>query len=432
MFCKTSMLVVALALVAAASPVANVKRSEGTAIPLRKRKTLTKVNGVFDLESYIQQTVFTKNKHRQNLMNLKTNKGFLKRTYGGCFLKGMEIKLLAAMPQDVENTLAKRQSEALNDQDEVDWAGPITIGTPGQQFTIDFDTGSADLWIPSFSCSGSICSGKNRYKASSSSTAQKKSGTFKIAYGDQSTVSGPLYADTVTVAGIKATGQVFSPVTTLSPAFAGEKIDGILGLAFPSIAQTHSSPFFNTAVSQKAVHSGSFGFKLASSGSELYLGGTNSKLYTGSLEYHNVDDSAGFWQIPGAKALVGSTTVVSDFETIIDSGTTIMYAPGPAAESFYSQIPGSKVYDHQQGLYSFPCNSIPKAAFNWGGKNWEIAPENFNLGATEEGSSQCVGALASGDLGLGNNVWLLGDSFMKNVYTAFDFDRKAVGFAQLS
>jgi cathepsin D len=56
----------------------------------------------------------------------------------------------------------------------------------------------------------------------------------------------------------------------------------------------------------------------------------------------------------------------------------------------------------------------------------------MNLGPTEDGSSQCVGALAAQDLGLGSNVWLLGDSFMKNVYTAFNFDESAVGFASLS
>ena len=36
------------------------------------------------------------------------------------------------------------------------------------------------------------------------------------------------------------------------------------------------------------------------------------------------------------------------------------------------------------------------------------------------------------DLGLGSNVWLLGDSFMKNVYTAFSFDKNSVGFAKLA
>ena len=59
-------------------------------------------------------------------------------------------------------------------------------------------------------------------------------------------------------------------------------------------------------------------------------------------------------------------------------------------------------------------------------------PVSFSLGETLSGSSKCVGALAGQDLGLGSNVWLLGDSFMKNVYTAFSFDDNAVGFAELS
>ncbi|KAL0576809.1 hypothetical protein V5O48_005179 [Marasmius crinis-equi] len=423
MFCKSSMLVVALALVAAATPVADVQ--EGTAIPLPKRTTLTKENGVFDLDRAIQQNVITKNKHRQNLLNFQKNKGSLK--------EGQEIKSLAVLPQTVEDKLAKRQKEPLTDQeDDLEWTGSISIGTPGQSFTIDFDTGSSDLWVPSSSCTSSTCSSKKKYNAASSSTSQKKSGTFSIQYGDGSSVSGPLVADTVTVAGVKATGQVFSPVTTLSSSFNGDPIDGILGLAYPAIANTGSDPFFNTAKSQGAVSSGSFGFKLASSGSELFLGGTNTALYSGSLETHQVDTSTGFWQITGAKALVGSTTAVSNFETIIDSGTTIMYGPPSAVRSFYSKVPGSKLFDSEQGFYSFPCSSIPQAGFSWGGKTWSISADNFNLGTTEQGSSDCVGALAGQDIGLGSNVWLLGDSFMKNVYTAFDFDGNTVGFAQLA
>lgn len=43
-----------------------------------------------------------------------------------------------------------------------------------------------------------------------------------------------------------------------------------------------------------------------------------------------------------------------------------------------------------------------------------------------------MGSLAGQDIGLGSNVWLLGDSFMKNVYTAFSFDKDSVGFAKLA
>ena len=57
---------------------------------------------------------------------------------------------------------------------------------------------------------------------------------------------------------------------------------------------------------------------------------------------------------------------------------------------------------------------------------------SFNLGETTSGSGKCVGALGGEDLGLGSNVWLLGDAFMKNVYTAFSYDDNAVGFAALS
>ena len=63
--------------------------------------------------------------------------------------------------------------------------------------------------------------------------------------------------------------------------------------------------------------------------------------------------------------------------------------------------------------------------------NWR-SPCSFNLGETSSGSGKCVGALAGQDLGLGDDVWLLGDSFMKNVYSAFSFDDDAVGFAPLA
>lgn len=133
------------------------------------------------------------------------------------------------------------------------------------------------------------------------------------------------------------------------------------------------NPFFNSAMAKNTVSSGSFGFKLASSGSELFLGGTDTSKYSGSIEFHDIDTSTGFWQATGAKAIAGSKTAVSNFETIIDSGTTIMYGPPSAVKTFYAAIPGSEVYDSSEGYYSYPCDSLPTVGFSWGGKTWDIS-----------------------------------------------------------
>ena len=102
----------------------------------------------------------------------------------------------ATLPASIAARLEARQSEALTDQEGgEEWTGTVSIGTPAQKFTIDFDTGSSDLWIPSSSCTSSTCKSKDRYTASSSSTSSKKSGSFSIEYGDGSTVSGPIYTD---------------------------------------------------------------------------------------------------------------------------------------------------------------------------------------------------------------------------------------------
>jgi cathepsin D len=93
-------------------------------------------------------------------------------------------------------------------------------------------------------------------------------------------------------------------------------------LAFPVISNNQQDPFFNTATKQGAVSQSVFGFKLASQGSELFLGGTNNNLFSGDLEFHEVDSSIGLWQVPGASVKVNGQSVADSFETIIDSGTT--------------------------------------------------------------------------------------------------------------
>lgn len=124
-----------------------------------------------------------------------------------------------------------------------------------------------------------------------------------------------MYRPPVTVAGITATQQAFSAVTTLSDKFEGDPMDGILGMAFQKISSIGQPPFVNQAKAQGSLKQAVFGMKLAKQGSEIYLGGTDASQYTGEVEYHTVTDS-GYWQIPGASALVDGKAVNQGFETV--------------------------------------------------------------------------------------------------------------------
>ncbi|KAI0712467.1 acid protease [Earliella scabrosa] len=428
MFCKPTLVALALAILASATPV-EIERNPlrlppgktWQKIPLSKRGTLLGENGVFDRSKALNEVSKLAGKHGQNINTLAQN--------GRSFNRTLPLKPIMPIVKLPEHA-GKRDGVPLKDEnDGLLWSGTVTIGNPPQSFKVDFDTGSSDLWIPSSSCRS--CGQHNKYDPKKSSQSKKQRGTFQISYGDGSTASGSPYTDTVSVGGVTVTRQTFAAVTRESAEFQSQVIDGLMGMGLPALSNLRKDPFFSTAVKQGAVKEGTFAFKLANNGSELFLGGTNSDLYTGDVEFHDVVSDVGFWVIGDGSITLDGQAAQSDMLTIIDSGTTLIVAPPNAADALYQSIEGAQMVE--QGFYSFPCDTPPQIGFNWGGKAWEVSADNFNLGLLEEGSSDCVGSIVGQDLGFGSDqVWLLGDAFMKNVYTVFSVDNNSVGFAELA
>lgn len=134
----------------------------------------------------------------------------------------------------------------INNYMDAQYYGTVQIGTPAQSFTVIFDTGSSNLWVPSTSCplTQLACQVHTKFNPKKSSTFEKNGTEFSITYGSGG-VSGIWAEDTVAIGGLSATGVTFGQATSLKGiSFLASKFDGILGMAFSAISVDNITPVF--------------------------------------------------------------------------------------------------------------------------------------------------------------------------------------------
>ncbi|KAH8997788.1 acid protease [Lactarius hatsudake] len=409
MYFSPALVLAALPFFVAAAPFEE-RSHVGVSIPIGKRSGFRNGDGIIN--------VTTLQADRQNTA-AKILRGF----------ETFERNTGAAHPSASQlNRSTKRgNGDPLTDDSDGLWYGSITVGTPAVTYTVQFDTGSSDLFLPGSDCD-STCSGHTLYNPESSSTSSDVGQPFSLQYGDGSTVSGEQYTDTVTLAGFKATLQRLGAATTYSSGFQSDQFpaDGLLGMGYESLSSYGASPVFQSLVSQGHVSTPVFSFYFAESGSELYIGGTNQDLYTGSFTYMPVI-TQGYWEGLFDDISVNGRTVIGRDNAIIDTGTTQVIGDTRSVQAIYDQIPGSKYAGF--GTWTIPCSFNTRISIGFSGKAFGISSSTFNLGPDSPGSSDCFGGFGASD-GLG--VWIIGDVFLRNVYTEFDLGQNRVGFASLA
>lgn len=78
----------------------------------------------------------------------------------------------------------------------------------------------------------------------------------------------------------------------------------------------------------------------------LFLGFTNSSLYTGNIDFQNIPSGQeSYWILPMTGMTVQGNSVTLPAGTssyaAIDTGTTLVGGPSAAIQAIYAQIPGS-------------------------------------------------------------------------------------------
>ncbi|GAM83863.1 hypothetical protein ANO11243_018530 [Dothideomycetidae sp. 11243] len=296
------------------------------------------------------------------------------------------------------------------------------------QMNLDFDTGSADLWVISDQLDSSETSGHAVYDTSSGSVENGES--WNITYGDGSGASGVVYADTVVIGGVTATSQAVEAATSISSSFVQDPSDGLVGLAFSSIntvTPDQATTFFDTVSSSLA--SALFTARLKKGEPGTYdFGYIDSSKYTGSLSYTPVDNSQGFWGFTPDSYTVGTTAGQATIgSAIADTGTTLMLLGDDVVSDYYSQVSGAQ-NDQSAGGYTFDCSAdLPDFILSVGGGTVTVPGSYINF-QTASGNT-CFGGLQSNS-GLGISIF--GDIFLKAAFVVFDNSQSSpqLGFAQ--
>ena len=311
--------------------------------------------------------------------------------------------------------------------------GPITVGTPPQKFNVLLDTGSSNLWISGEGCIG--CGSNTKYYyPGQSSTSKKYNAQMKLQYG-KGTANGPMYTDTVSLGGVKVTDYPLGAITQGTDN-EGNRFSGILGMAWKGVSAVPGVvTVFEQMVEQKAIKEASYGFYLSkeldSAGSQFILGGADPALYTGSLNFHQVV-FRGWWAFFVESVQVNGTVVsegVPNLMAIADTGTSLITFPNK--EMLYAVyknigIPSSLWNLPQIYLKCDAARSLPDIEFHIDGINYNV-PASFYV--LEDIVGNCFIAFGVLTLAPGINGFILGDIFLRRYYSHYDMGRKLIGFA---
>jgi hypothetical protein len=338
-------------------------------------------------------------------------------------LREKAAERLAASKNASSITIQSTGKVVLTDYQDAEYYGTVQIGTPPQSFAVIYDTGSSNIWVPNKKFGSHAV-----YKHSASSTYKADGSEFAIQYGS-GPVSGSVSVDTVRFGGLTVPNQKFAEVDTVSglgQLYLDGQFDGIFGLGFDTIAENNIPGPIEKLVKAGTLDKPQFSFYLGSgAGGEISFGGVNPARFTGAVSYVPVTQR-GYWQVALGGVKVGTTSVVSStVPAIVDSGTSLIAGPQSQITKL-ARAAGATLTS--QGDYTISCSSTgPTISFTLGGKQYAIQKADYTL---DGGDGTCFLAFQAFD----ENLWILGDVFMRKYYTVFDYGTSStgprVGFAQ--
>ena len=328
--------------------------------------------------------------------------------------------IMADKPQ-AENSAALNQ-----DGRDFSYFAVVQVGSQKQEMWMLIDTGGTNTWLFASDCKSSACQQHNTFGEEESDSLEMTSDKWNVGYGT-GTVSGVLGNDTLSIAGLDV-NMTLGLASKASDDFNSYPMDGILGLSRTNDSGYGTPTFMDTVKQENLLQSNIIGFSL-SRGSDggkdgsITFGGVDESKLSGNVTFTETVSSSDRWGIPVDDVTVdGKSCDFTGKSAIIDTGTSYLLMPPDDAKALHEHIPGASKKDKN---FVLPCDSTAEIRVTFSGVSYAISPKDY---VGPKAGDSCVSSIV-GQQTFGDDEWLMGDVFLKNVYAVFDFDNNKIGLA---
>ncbi|CAI4223431.1 unnamed protein product [Auanema sp. JU1783] len=354
---------------------------------------------------------------------------------------------------------------------DTEYIGNIFIGTPPQEFWVILDTGSSDLWIPDNSCGGipgcddycskltatncpvfctdpkccpqsngngtlpsqlnkDPCDYKNRFNHAASSSYAYDGTRFSISYGTGQ-ASGFLGIDNICLGDVKGicNKQKFGQAEEIASFFQNQPMDGIFGMAWPSLSVTLTPPLlfqvmYNLNAPIFTVWLDENGGGTNTTAGLFTYGSTDDKNCLTNITFVDVSHQA-YWQYAIQGVSVGSYQKRQSYQVISDTGTSFLGVPQEVFQGIGNSL--NATLDDWTGEYYVACGqAYPDIVFTIDGNQYAISYKHYVVPM----NGRCIVAMFSMNGGGFGPSFILGDPFLRAYCHVFDMGTSRVGLSK--
>jgi len=318
---------------------------------------------------------------------------------------------------------------------------------PQSNVWVVFDTGSTNIWISSDLCTQGPCTtpGRVRYDHHDSLTYHEPENLLQlhVEFGTGK-LEGPQGVDDLSIGTFRVLNQTFALIQGETGSVWNDvPLEGIMGLAFPSMSANGATPFLDNVIQQKGLQNNEFAFyfsRNSNAANAVFWGGVDDHFFKGPIRRFRVIEPY-YWALklvnfrigdkvlipPGTnspstnssflerKSQTSNTRRNTVYKAILDSGTTFFTAGDEHFQTVMDLLPTTE------------CSSVnskthPDVVVTLEDTDYNLVPLTFDHTMYMNSfQGQCSPAFMNINIPAEHGPGMvLGEVFMRYYYTVFE------------